>query len=365
MPILWRYLLRSYLQTFALSVGAFISVLIVLRFQEIAKFATSGASFFKVLLFALLQIPYILPLAVPISCLIATLLLFQRLSGTHELTALRTAGVGLKTLATPLLFAGFLLTLINFTIASELSPRCRSATKQLVFEMATSNPLFLLQKDSLVKFKSAYYDIGKLKDNTHAQDVLFVVKNSSSGRMTALSAKELSIHKDLLTGKHVTFISSVDPKRDLPGFDHLIIENQEEMQTKAVTLGQFLHTVDWKASYEYLSLRQLLASGLIKTSTYSLSKGAQIELCRRLSIGLAALTFTLVGLSFGIQISRNRSKKGLVGAIGLAAFFLTCFISAKSFHSSAGIAAAIFLLPHPLIALLSLRSLKRLLRGIE
>ena len=364
MPIIWRYLLRSYFQVLLLCVSAFISVLIVIRFQEIARFATSGAPKLKVLLFALLQVPHILPIAIPVSCLIAAMLLFQRLSHTHELTALRTCGFGLKTISTPLFFAGFLLTLINFTIASEISPHCRSLAKQLVYEMVTANPLFLLQKESMIKLKSAYYDIGVLKANKYAEDVLLVVKNSSSGRMTVMSAKELSLKGELLKGQQVTFISSVDPKKEA-GFDHLVIENQAEMNTKAASLSQFLQTIDWTASFEYLPLRMIIAYDFAKKGSFSISKGAQLEISRRVSISLAAFTFTMIGIAFGMQISRNRSKKGMIWAIGLAALFLVCFIAAKSFRHSPMIATLVYLLPHPLIILISLRSLKSIRQGVE
>ena len=163
MPIIWRYLLRSYFQVFLLCVSAFIGVLIVMRFQEISRFATSGAPLFKVIFFALLQIPYILPMAVPVSCLIAAILLFQRLSHAQELTAFRTCGLGLWPIASPILFAGCLLTLINFTIVSEISPRCRGISKSEVLEIAATNPLFLLQKESLIKLKNAYIDIGVMR----------------------------------------------------------------------------------------------------------------------------------------------------------------------------------------------------------
>lgn len=364
MPIIWRYLLRSYFQVFLLCVGAFISVLIVLRFQEIARFAASGAPKLKVLLFALLQIPYILPIAIPVSCLIAAMLLFQRLSHAHALTALRTCGFGLMPIATPLLFAGCFLTLINFTIASEISPRCRSSTKQLIFEMATANPLFLLQKTSLIKLKNAYYDIGALKSNKYAEDIVLVVKNSNNCRMTVLSAKELVLQGDLLKGEQVTLISSVDPKRGT-GFDHLVIENQAEMNTKAANLSQFLQTVDWTASYEYLPLQMILALDYLEKGRFCLSKGAKVEISRRISISLAAFTFTLIGLAFGMQITRNHSKKGILWAISLAALFLVCFIAAKAFRHAPILSACIYLLPHPIIILLALRSLKSVSKGVE
>jgi lipopolysaccharide export system permease protein len=364
MPIFWRYLLRNFFQVFFLSVSSFISVLIVLRFQEIARFATSGASKLKVVLFALLQIPYILPIAIPVSCLIAAILLFQRLSLTHELTAFRTCGLGLKPITTPLLFAGFFLTLVNFTIASEISTRCRSLSKTLIYEMAVANPLFILQKESLVKLKSAYYDIGVLKANKYAEDVLLVVKNSSSGRLTLMSAKELALKGDLLKGEQVTFISSVDPKKG-SGFDHLVIENQAEMNTKAANLSQFLQTVDWSTSFEYLPLRMILAHDIAVKKHFAIGKSARVELARRVSISLAAFTFTLIGLTFGMQISRNRSKKGILWGIGLAAFFLVCFITAKSLRHAPMLSTTIYLLPHPIIILISLRGLKAIREGVE
>jgi lipopolysaccharide export system permease protein len=364
MPLLWRYLLRNFFQVFLLCVGSFISVLIVLRFQEIARFATSGAPKLAVLLFAFLQIPYILPIAIPVSCLIAAILLFQRLSLTHELTAFRTCGLGLKPVIMPLLLTGFFLALVNFTVASEISTRCRSLSKTLIYEMAMANPLFILQKESLVKLKSAYYDIGVLKANKYAEDVLLVIKNSSNERLTLMSAKELSLKGDLLKGKQVTFISSIDAKKE-QGFDHLIIENQAEMNTKAANLSQFLHTVDWSTSFEYLPLRMILAHDIAVKKRFTIGRGARLEIARRISISLAAFTFTLIGLAFGMQISRNRSKKGILWAIGLAAFFLVCFITAKSLRHAPLLSTLIYLLPHPLIILLSLRELKAIREGVE
>src|ERR1700722_5509245 len=172
MPILWRYVLRHFFQVFFLCVGSFIGILLVLRFQEIARFAASGAPKLKILLFMLLQIPYILPMAIPISCLIASMLLLQKWSHLHELTALRACGLGLKPIITPLLFAGVALSAINFVIVREFTPRCRGMTKTLVYEMAAANPLFLLQKESLLKLKHVFIDMKVLKASKFAQNVV-------------------------------------------------------------------------------------------------------------------------------------------------------------------------------------------------
>ena len=108
-PILWRYALQSYLRVFLLSVCTFIAVLLVSRFKEIARFAALSSDSLKTALFVVYQFPLILPMAIPISALIASLLLFQRLSRGSELTALRASGLSLRSILTPLLFTSFSL----------------------------------------------------------------------------------------------------------------------------------------------------------------------------------------------------------------------------------------------------------------
>ena len=366
MPILWRYLLRNYFQALALCVCSFISILIVIRFQEIARFASSGTSFFTVFLFTLYQIPFLLPIAIPISCLIAAILVFQRLSHTHELTALRACGLGLKAVFGPLMLDGSFLGLLNFTIVSELSPYCRSLSKELVYNVTRVNPLFLLQKETMIKLKNAYIDMKALRNKgKKAEDVIFIINNPSHGRLGLMTAKELILEKDLLIGRQVTLISSIDTKKT-EGFDHLVIESQTSMSTKAENFSQFLQDSGWYFKEEYLSLRMLLAKEFVqKKYPLLFSSGTYQEITRRFTLGFAAFTFTFLGTAFGMEISRNRSKKGLIWAIALSAAFMVCFVLAKSFRHSPLLAIFIYLAPHPVILWSSLRFMKKISKGVE
>jgi len=233
MPILWRYLQKELFRVLSLCIAAFVSILLVSRAQDIARFASSGAPIKAILLFSLYQIPSILPLAIPIACLIATLLLFQRLSHTQELTALRACGLSMGTIAYPLLLTGLLLSLLNFSIVSELSPYCRILTKKLTYEVTASNPLFMLQKGTLVKIKDTFIDMRMLRMGKVAEDVMLIINNSSQERLNIVTAKQFTLEGDQLKGENVTLISTVDSKQE--GYDHLIIENQTTMSTKLLT----------------------------------------------------------------------------------------------------------------------------------
>lgn len=362
MPILWRYLLRNYFQVFFLCVSAFISVLLVLRFQEIARFITSGASFTKVALFTLYQIPYILPIAIPISCLISSLLLFQKLSFHQEITALRTIGLSLQKIVFPILSSGFLLVLLNSMVAFELAPICRSKARMLIYETVTSNPLFILQKQSPVKLKNMYIDLQVSKGAKSAEDVIIALKNNSS-RLGIFSFKNLSLVDEELEGNTISYISSFDSKQEY-GFDHLMVENQDHMKIKAIQLGQFMQHTNWLSHHDYLTLRMLLAKQRLETHV-KIPKKILIEISRRISIAFSAFTFTLIGTCLGLQIGRNRSKKKAIWAISLAAFFMLCFIIAKSMYPNAILAIGLLLIPHPLIAWASFRQLRLVSKGIE
>jgi len=363
MPILWRYLLRSYFQVFGLCVLSFISILLIFRFQEIAQFAASGTPKPLLFLFILYQIPYILPIAIPIACLIAAILLFQKLSFSCELTALRAAGLGLKTLVSPMIMTGLFLGLLNFTFSSEISTRCKGLSKQMVYQATAVNPLFLLQKDTLVKFKNAYIDMKALRAGKYAEDVLVIMKNRD--RLGVMLAKEFALEGELLTGSQVTFITHIDPKKD-EGFDHVVVENQATMSTKASNLAQFIQDNQWMLATDYMPLRMVLAKKALEKSSsrFSLS-GADEEIARRLSLGFAAFTFTLMGTAFGMQIGRHRSKKGVFYALFLSLLFMVSFVTAKSFRHNPTIVLTLYLLPHALILFFSLFSLKRLSEGKE
>ncbi len=338
-------------------------MLLVLRFQEIARFITSEASFTKIALFSLYQIPYILPIAIPISCLISSLLLFQKLSYHQEITALRTIGLSLEKMVIPILSSGFLLVLLNAMIAFELAPICRSKARLLIYETVTSNPLFILQKQSPVKLKNMYIDLQVSRGAKSAEDVIIALKNSSNNRLSLFSFKNLSLVDEELEGNTISYISSFDSKKEY-GFDHLMIENQDHMKIKAIQLGQFMQHTNWLSHHDYLTLRMLLAKESLEAHS-KISKKILIEIVKRVSISFAAFTFTLIGTYLGLQIGRNQSKKKAIWAISLAAFFMLCFIIAKSMYPNALLAISLLLIPHPLIAWASYRQLKLVSEGIE
>lgn len=367
MPLLWRYLLRNFFQVFALSVSAFIAVLLVTRFQSIARFAATGASPLLTLKFVTIQIPHILPLAVPLSCLISSFVLFQRMSHSFELTAIRSAGIGFGSLFFPLFFCGLLISLLNFTIVSEISPRCRNYSKHLAYEMRLMNPLSLLQKEGLFKRANAHVDMKILESGKHAKDVSIVMRNISNQRLGLMVAKELSLEEDKLQGERVTFISSL-PAKNPDSFDHLVIENQAEMSTNASQLTKYLIDQNLKLSDHFLSHRMILAKSFVKQGgSAQIPPRALKEMVRRISLSFAPLVFLFVGIASGLDISRNRKYNGALWGAGCAVFYFLALIGGKYMLSnhSLHLSLLLFALPYPFLFFYCFTAIRNISRGIE
>jgi lipopolysaccharide export system permease protein len=361
MPTLWKYLLKSYFQFLSLCVSAFIAILLVIRFQEIALFASSGATLKYVALFSLYQIPYILPIAVPVSCLIASMLLFQRMSGALELTALRACGVGIRAICYPLLLAAFLISVVNFTIVSEVTPVARTKAKGLVYSIVNENPLIIMQKDSILNWKTAEFDLKNLKMGKKAEEVICIMRQASSERIGLFTAKEISVDKDTVNGKSISVLSSA-PANGL-GYDHLIIENQKTMQASKEEAASRLLKADWFAKEDLLKFRDIIKKW--KREKGGFRSKTLLEIIRRVCLGFCPFTFTFIGIAFGTSISRQKKKSTLFYALALASLIMICFVASKTVHKSALLALLLYSIPQPLALFASFKTLSRSSRGVE
>jgi lipopolysaccharide export system permease protein len=381
MPIIWRYLLSHFLTVLVFCVIAFIAILLTTRLDEIAHFATMGPESLYVIKFTLYQIPYILPIALPISCLISSILLIQRLSRSHELTALRASGMSLSSILMPILLAAFVLSLFNFYIVSEVSTHSHLSTSLLKNELRSINPLLLLHNKHLMKLKGFFFNaMGPSKLGEMASDVIIALPNKDNNRVTALFAKNLYMEDSTFVGENMTLVSSLDAD-DSDSPDSLVVENIDQMRTPIYDFTQMMQKKVWSLSHDHLSTRWLLIK--LKEEKDALTKAREeqkpaeahrqikynlnrcySELMRRISLAAAVFTFTLMGAAFSISIARNPSGRSIFFVIALVAFYLVAFFEGKGVDHLPILSTALYLIPHLIIVTLSFFILYRVNRGI-
>ena len=324
--IINRYLLFQFLKVQLFCVVSFIAILLTTRLKEIAHFATLGAERGAIFWFAFCQIPYILPIAIPVACLISSIVLIQRLSASNELTALRASGKSLRTILSPILFAAFILALINFYVASELATQSHLETRKLEHQLREINPLFLLQNKHLSKFKGIYVN-AEGHSAEKASNLLIGLWSSYNQRIHLMTAQELAVSDSLILGKNLTFLTTFEAQ-GYPHQDNILIENVEKNTTSSEEFYQLLKKNVWRFHNDYLRLPILWAqihyqwdqlyqarkNNAPETKIKEICKNLNSsfsEIFRRISIALAAFTFTLMGAAFGMSIGRYHTQKGV------------------------------------------------------
>lgn len=380
MGIISRYLLSNYLKVLFFCVFSFLAILLTTRLQEIAQFAALGAPAFLVFLFALYQIPYVLPVAIPVACLISSILLVQRLSTSNELTALRASGRSLKKILTPIICASIVLAGLNFYIVSELATQAHLATRLLEKQLRSINPLVLLQNKHLSDLKGIYVQsMHNEKDSNNVKNMVLAIWNRSNQRISLLFAREISVEEQTLVGKNFTLITG-KPAADPNGYDHLGWENIEKIRGSVDEFSLFLRPGSWHIHSDYLKMSLLLVHVNKQWQALNEAKGESqavikklkkqlnrtlAEFSRRFSLTFSVVGFTLMGASFGIRVGRYTKYRGLYFVIGLATLYLVCFFFAKGFQDHLIVATVLYTVPLLIMSGCSIHTLYKASRGIE
>lgn len=379
-PLLWRYIFAQYGKILALTLFGFLLILLSTKLEEAARLTNTGASAGAIALFILYQIPYVLQIALPISTLIASLYLFQRLSHNSELTAVRASGISLFELVTPIIILSTFLALFSFQTIFDISVRSHLATKKLEYHLRETEPLTAMHNARLLEKQGISLEMkGSLLLDKHASDMIMAVKNSNQGNCSIVIMKKVASFDKELSG-HLFSLINTKPSSQPEEYDELLIENALENKTPVHGLSFFTNKKkEWKAGNDLLPLSLLLAkkenlqqkivtNNLVgkksKRSKKHLNR-VYTELGRRVSASFAIISFTLLGVAYGCTVGRQQSKKRFINVIALAAFFLITFLAAKGIPEKVVIASLLYTVPHVLIIFTSVNRLKRLQKGIE
>ena len=115
------YLIKHFTQKLFFSLLCFIVLFsLVSVIEHLDKFIDSSMPSKEIFLYELYSLPWFISIALPMSVLISTVFTFSLLQKNHELTALKSSGVGIKRISFPLLLIGVLLSTFSFQFENNL-----------------------------------------------------------------------------------------------------------------------------------------------------------------------------------------------------------------------------------------------------
>ena len=164
--ILYRYIIRELIAPFfsSMSIIVFLFVMqqMVLLLDRIISKGLDPAIVLEVFL---IQLAWIITLAIPMAILVATLTTFGRMAGDNEITSIKASGQNLWPLLTPVFAAAAVLGVLNIYFNDLILPEANHRTANLLSDISRKKPTAFIEPKVLITDFSGYTIYTERVDN--------------------------------------------------------------------------------------------------------------------------------------------------------------------------------------------------------
>ncbi len=194
MKILDKYLLKSFLITFA-TVFVILFFIFVLQvvWLFISELAGKDLDFLMILKFLLFKMPSIIPLVLPLSVLLASIMTFGSLAENYEFAAMKSSGISLQRSMRTLIYFITILSIVAFFFANNVIPYAeykfinfRRNIAQVKPAMAIAEGQFSQVGNYNIKVEKKSGDNGRYLSGV----TIHKLSNTSAGSNTVIKAKK-------------------------------------------------------------------------------------------------------------------------------------------------------------------------------
>jgi len=318
------------------------------------------------------MLPDVLRYALPLSMLVASVLVFSRMSADNEIVALKASGISLWQIMAPAILLASVLCAINFLACFYIGPEMRFRSWRLQWEVLSGSPLQLVESNTVTRLsptmsirvggkddKGVLRDIHLYEVDNHGQALRNITAKYGSMRFSQEHQTiELLLNDFTITELAIASESRErQMKRGTPNF----------LTAKTITIPiDYQSHVDKKGlqrKNQMMSLDMLIGELLNPEIQPGKRTKVWLEFHTRLALVLSPLAFMLLGIPFGITNRRSESSSGLIICVILSLGFYSCMVLAESLGKYLGTYAALIVwLPNIAYEISGLAALSRLSR---
>ncbi|MDP2209012.1 MAG: LptF/LptG family permease [Bacteroidota bacterium] len=155
--ILYRHILRAHIGPFFFS---FFTLMFIFLLQFIMKYVDDlvgkGLNAFVITELIVLNLAWMVVLAIPMSVLVAVLMAFGGLSSQNEITAMKASGVSLYRMMLPVLLASMFITYLAIEFNNKILPEANHKAKTLMIDIRKKKPTLTLNAGMFSQEVSGY-----------------------------------------------------------------------------------------------------------------------------------------------------------------------------------------------------------------
>ena len=354
MRTLHLYLTRQVLATLLMTVVVFTFVLLlgnVLK-EILVLLINRQATLGGVAEAVALLIPFVWVFALPMGMLTAALLVFGRFSADQELTAVRSSGISLIALITPIITLSLVLCGVSAWINMDVAPRCRVAYKNLFYEMGLKLTTVALPEGRFVKEVPGYIFYVGRNDGQTLHNV-YVYKLDEMEKVESVTKAPTGRLESTNQQTTLRLLDSHTIERDGGTMDSAAIDvplnlkqpNTDELKLTDMTFRQLqaeLRSLELSFSLPnspHLSPQELRnRKKMLEEQRMDMTMPVRVQIHRQVAFSFACFGFTLVGIPLGIRAHRRETNVGIAMALMLVLIYYSFIILGQSLQTHAELA---------------------------
>jgi lipopolysaccharide export system permease protein len=339
-----KYLVKDFLTTFFVAMLLITFAFSVGAIYKAIDIMAKGLPVGIVGRFFINNLPYSIAYTIPISALFATLLLFGRLSSDSEISAMRSGGLSLWQIASPIVLVSLALVGVCLYNNCVVYPKTTYANRQLVKSMGVEDPIKLLEEGRFIReFPGYMIYVGK-KNKNRVRDLIVYEVDKENGKVTGTIRADSGI---LTADKEnaVLKIDLFDVRIEIPSLD----APDDATRTRYVNARKYPIRLDFNElmgrematkKRKNLTLSELIWRIRNPEKEYA-GMGEDVrriahnrnltELNQRICLSIAPFMFVLVAIPLGIKSHRKESSIGMLLSLGIVFVYYLFIILSDTF----------------------------------
>ncbi len=330
--------LNIYVTSSILSTGAI--AIIVLTFGmmgvhliKIFEYISQGIPVISACMFLVYILPTALAITLPVSILVSVMLIFGRMSADNEITAMRACGISILQIISPTIIIAFLMTCLCLWLQLMIAPEFAAKGRLLVRTVGVKHPLAILEPGRQIEYENLHIMIDdRVGENGLKEVQVYVLSrnrqriqqdiHASTGRIEVDEKSE--IMKIILEKANVVaYENPGQPPRRTYG---------QELQF-TINYGKKFNELSLREKPGYLPLNELFGTTKFYRSIKRETTNLEVELNKRIALGLSPVAFLLIGLPLAIRTSRRETSINLFLSVMLAGIYFISIMIFQAFSS--------------------------------
>jgi len=342
-----KYLVKDFLTVFAVAMLLITFAFVIGAIYKVIDYMAKGLPFGIIGGFFLNSIPYSLAYSIPISALFATLLVFGRLSSDSEISAMKSSGLSMWQIASPIVLISLAMVCVCLYNNCIVYPASTYANRQLIKGMGVEDPIKLLEEGRFIRdFPGYMIYVGK-KNKNRVRDLVVYEVDKENGEVTGsvrAGSGIMTADKEKAELKIDLFDVRIEiPDPDSPGdssktryvnarnypirlnFNELLGNKNVYKKRKNMTIFELAHRIR-NPETENAQLDE---------------EHRRIEHCRylveanqRIALALSPFMFVLIAIPLGITSHRKESSIGMVMSLAIMFIYYIFMILSDTFDKN-------------------------------